>query len=234
MDDSRNKHSDGSPSARTAAQKRARDAIDLADARPENKKVASVRGPRTWLEKLRAKAESGDPEAMCRLGVRHKVGIGLPKDEVQARWWFERSAAARDPKGMACFGRWLLLGIGGPQDNALGLVNLMDSAHLGSDLGTYTLAIAFLRGHYGLPKDRGRGWCWLKKVVHGKCAIKHLSDKGRADAMRLFRQLRRELARLKSARRRDALKALFKPLPQEIEEKIYSYMRARIGGNQEE
>ncbi len=220
MNDNTNNHANGSPRT-AAAQKRARDAID---ARQEKKKVASVRGPRTWLEKLRVKAESGDADAMRRIGAHHKVGIGLPKDDVQARWWFERSAAARDPKGMACFGRWLLLGIGGPQDNALGLVNLMDSAHLGSDLGAYTLAIAFSRGHYGLPKDRGRGWFWLKKVVHGECAIKHLSDKGRADAMRLYRQLRRELERIKSARRRDALKALFKPLPQEIEEKICSYI----------
>ena len=125
---------------------------------------------------------------MCRLGVRHKVGIGLPKDEVQARWWFERSAAARDPKGMACFGRWLLLGIGGPQDNALGLVNLMDSAHLGSDLGAYWLGEWFFKGEL-LPKDPARARFWLEKVVNGECAHKHMGDNGKAKAAGWLREL---------------------------------------------
>ena len=38
------------------------------------------------------------------------------------------------------------------------------------------------------------------------------------------------LVRNEKARRRNALKAVLKPLPQEIEEKIYSYMRNWIGG----
>ena len=41
----------------------------------------------------------------------------------------------------------------------------------------------------------------------------------------------RRLVRNEKARRRNALKAVLKPLPQEIEEKIYSYMRNWIGGS---
>ena len=56
---------------------------------------------------------------MYRLGNWYGHGkYGLAKDKAQARAWYERSAAARDPRGMAGFGECLLNGIGGPQDNA--------------------------------------------------------------------------------------------------------------------
>ena len=92
------------------------------------------------MKETRAKAEGGDGEAMWRLGAWYQYGDnGLAKDEAQARAWYERSAAARDPRGMARFGECLLCGQGGPQNNALGLVNVTEAAHLGSDIGAYFL-----------------------------------------------------------------------------------------------
>ena len=92
------------------------------------------------VKEMHAKAEGGDGSAMYRLGGWCNSGMnGLTKDDVQARAWYERSAAARHPKGMAAFGECLLLGIGGPQDNALGLVNVTEAAYLGSDVGVMKL-----------------------------------------------------------------------------------------------
>ena len=78
-----------------------------------------------WQKKLeqekrvkatRAKAEGGDGEAMWQLGAWYSHATnGLVKDSAQARAWYERSAAVRDPKGMACFGSYLLRGSGGPR-----------------------------------------------------------------------------------------------------------------------
>ena len=92
------------------------------------------------VKEMHVKAEGGDGSAMYRLGGWCNSGMnGLTKDDVQARAWYERSAAARHPKGMAAFGECLLLGIGGPQDNALGLVNVTEAAYLGSDVGVMKL-----------------------------------------------------------------------------------------------
>ena len=108
---------------------------------------------------------------------------------VQARAWYERSAATRDTRGMALFGCCLLNGFGGPEDIAFGLVNVTEAAGLGSDYAAYRLGYAFFHGKYDLPKDPVRARYWLKKVVHGECEIKHLGDEGIAEAAEWFRAL---------------------------------------------
>ena len=127
---------------------------------------------------------------MWKLGVCYEYGCyGLAKDDVQSRAWYERSAAARDPRGMGTFGSCLLLGIGGPQDNALGLVNVTEAAGLGSNLGAYLFGKAFFNGELGLPKDPARARYWLKKVVDGECKIEHLTNSAKATAAEWLRAL---------------------------------------------
>ena len=108
---------------------------------------------------------------------------------MQARAWYERSAAARDPKGMGSFGEFLLLGLGGPQDKTLGLVTVTEAAGLGSEVGAYRLGKAFFKGTWGLPKDPARAQFWLRKVADGECTHKHLVAAARADAANWLREL---------------------------------------------
>ena len=142
------------------------------------------------VKECRAKAEAGDTEAMYRLGAWYQFGeYGLAIDEAQARAWFERSAAARHPPGMAWFGRFLLRGIGGPEDNVFGIMNVTEAAHMGTDFAAYWLGAWFLKGELGLPKDPARARYWLKKAVDGECTHKHLSDEVLANAARWLRAL---------------------------------------------
>ena len=141
------------------------------------------------VKEMRAKAEGGDGEAMQWMGVSYTYGQSVAKDDAQARAWFERSAAARNPKGLASFSHCLLSGIGGPQDISLGLVNLTEAAGLGSDFGAYLLGWAFFNGGYGLPKDPVRARYWLKKLVDGECKFKYLTDSAKADAAEWLRKL---------------------------------------------
>ena len=134
------------------------------------------------VKEMRAKAEGGDGEAMQWMGVSYTYGQGVAKDEAQARAWFERSAAARHPPGMANFGQCLLRGIGGPQDTALGLVNMTEAAHLGSNMGACCLGEVFFKGLCGLPKDPARARYWLKKVVDGECEFKHVQAESISNA----------------------------------------------------
>ena len=48
--------------------------------------------------------------------------------------------------------------------NALGLVNVTEAAHLGSDVGQLLLGKAFAKGLYGLSKDPVRARFWLEKT----------------------------------------------------------------------
>ena len=154
------------------------------------KASAKKRADETKVKETREKAEGGDGDAMLLLGKWYQLGMnGLAVDKAQARAWFERSAAARHPPGMANLGQCLLSGIGGPQDNALGLVNVTEAAGLGSEVGAFLLGEVFVKGGFGLPKDPARARFWLKKVVDGECEFKGLSDQGLANAARWLREL---------------------------------------------
>ena len=135
---------------------------------------AKKRADEMLVKGIRAKAEGGDGDAMHWMGVCYTFGQGAAKDEAQARAWYERSAAARNPKGLASFSNCLLTGAGGPQDFALGLLNMTEAAYLGSDMGAAVLGESFFNGMCGLPKDPVRARFWLKKVVDGECEVKHI------------------------------------------------------------
>ena len=141
------------------------------------------------VKEMRAKAEGGDGEAMQWMGVSYTYGQSVAKDDAQARAWFERSAAARNPKGLASFSHCLVSGIGGPQDISFGLVNLTEAAGLGSDNAALLLGQAFLDGNHGLPKDPVRARYWLKKVVDDRCEHKHLQQKNITEAAEWLREL---------------------------------------------
>ena len=100
----------------------------------------------------------------------------------------QRSAAARDPKGMAAFGECLLV----PRYmslNGLALVTVSQAAELGSDLAAYLLGKGFKEGLWGLPMDHVRARFWIKKVVDGECTHKHLTDQAIAEAAEWLREL---------------------------------------------
>ena len=107
----------------------------------------------------------------------------------QARAWYQRSAAARNPKGLASFGDCLLKGWGGPEDIVFGIVNVMEAAGLGSDFAACNLGGGFFQGSWGLPKDPVRARYWLKKVVDGECAHKHLNEEWKAISAGWLREL---------------------------------------------
>ena len=74
----------------------------------------------------------------------------------QARAWYERSAAARDPRGMAGFGGCLLNGRWA-QNTSLGWVYITDAAHLGSNVGAYDRRRVLERRNRPRTGRRGSG-----------------------------------------------------------------------------
>ena len=161
---------------------------DIAEA--WQKASAKKRADEMLVKETRAKAEGGEGDAMYLLGAWYQLGMnGLAVDKAQARAWYERSAATRDPMGLSSFGSCLLRGAGGPQNTSLGLVYITDGAHLGSNFGAYTLGKAFFAGRHGLPEDRVQARFWLKKAVDKECKFTHLADTAEALAATWLREL---------------------------------------------
>lgn len=50
------------------------------------------------------KAEAGDAEAQCRLGVMYSIGEGVPKDDVEAVKWYCAAAEQGDSNGQRLLG----------------------------------------------------------------------------------------------------------------------------------
>ena len=122
------------------------------------------------VKEKHAKAEGGDGDAMYWLGVSYEHGRnGVAKDTAKARAWYSCGADIRHPYCLAKLGEFLLLGIRSPVNNVLGIMNLTEAAHMGTDFAAYMLGEAFFKGEYGLPKDPARARFWLKKVTDGEC-----------------------------------------------------------------
>ena len=99
------------------------------------------------------------------------------KNNAQARAWYERSAAARYPNGMAAFGECLLLGDGGPKNTSLGWVYTR-TRHSARDVGAYLLGKAFLKGIHNLPKDPVQARFWLMKMRGWRVQVQAAPDRG--------------------------------------------------------
>ena len=78
-----------------------------------------------------------------------------------------------------------VLGVDGPKNIALGIMNVTDAAHLGSDNGAFLLGKWMFYGRHGLPKDPARARLWLKKVIDGPFSL----DQRSFEAARLLREL---------------------------------------------
>ena len=141
------------------------------------------------MNRLRTAADQGDAGAMYRLGRFYKNGkASFEKDHVQARVWYKRAGELDHVKGMATFGEYLLKGLGGPSIPALGLVYTTRAAEAGSDLATYLLGLAFMRGHYGLPQDSARAKRYLRKVAEGECEHNNLKEASREQAKQFLQE----------------------------------------------
>jgi len=151
-----------------------------------------------WQKKLaeeilvkdkRAEAEGGDGDAMFALGVWYENGrMGLAKDHAQSCAWYERGAAVRDRSCLAKMGMRQVIGLDGPPNIGLGILNITEAAHLGSDYGAFLLGEWFFKGELGLPKDPARARFWLQQVANDECKSR-IYPSGPAEAAEYLREL---------------------------------------------
>ena len=105
-------------------------------------------------------AESGNADAMFNIGQAHKLGRGLPKDEVQARSWFRRAAEKGHRPAQANLGILLFQ----LQEKEEALRWLKSAADAGEPRAQYVYGVAQWNGD-GVPRSLTFAYAYLARAA---------------------------------------------------------------------
>jgi len=106
----------------------------------------------TALREWRPLAEQGHAVAQYSLGLLYANGQGVPKDDAQARQWYEKSAAQGRADAQVNLGILYDYGRGVPQDFKKAVYWYRLSANQGNDLAQRQLGLLYERGD-GVQQD---------------------------------------------------------------------------------
>jgi hypothetical protein len=115
----------------------------------------------TALREWQPLAKQGQAIAQYHLGLLYANGQGVPKDDAQARLWYEKAAAQGHADAQANLGSLYDYGRGGPQDFKMAVRWYLRSANQGNDLAQRKLGLLYERGD-GVPKDYVQAYMWYK------------------------------------------------------------------------
>ena len=116
------------------------------------------------ITKLMADSETGDPEALFKLGKAYASGDGVERDDAKAFGYYQKSAGAGHPKAQNNLGRMYLNGWGVKRDEQEAIKWFRLSAAQGAVLAQYTLGCMLADGT-GMPKNLSEAMDWMKKAA---------------------------------------------------------------------
>ena len=106
----------------------------------------------TALREWQPLAKQGHAVAQYNLGLLYANGHGVPKDDVQARQWYEKAAAQGHANAQVNLGSLYDYGRGVPQDFKMAVRWYLRSANQGNDIAQRKLGLLYERGD-GVPQD---------------------------------------------------------------------------------
>lgn len=115
----------------------------------------------TALHEWQPLAKQGHAVAQYYLGLLYANGQGVPKDDVQARQWYEKAAVQGHADAQVNLGILFDYGRGGPQDFKMAVRWYLRSANQGNDLAQRKLGLLYERGD-GVPQDFVQAYMWYK------------------------------------------------------------------------
>ncbi|MCA1807396.1 MAG: sel1 repeat family protein [Actinobacteria bacterium] len=130
---------------------------------PEPAKVSPAASPESGFVALMAKAEKGDTDAQCELGLLYSTGKGVPQDYAKAVQWWQRAAEAGSPRGQNNLGAMYADGTGVSQDYAQAVKWYRKSADKGYSAAQYGLGTMYDQGH-GVPQNYAEALRWYEKA----------------------------------------------------------------------
>ena len=152
----------------------------------------------TALREWQPLAKQGDAVAQYHLGLLYSNGQGVPKDDAQARQWYEKAAVQGHVDAQVNLGMLLDYGRGGPQDFKMAVRWYLRSANQGNELAQRKLGLLYERGD-GVQQDFVQAYMWYKLgaasgvkagvVLRDALAIRMTSDQ-LLEAQKLAREWR--------------------------------------------
>ena len=150
----------------------------------------------TALREWQPLADRGNAVAQYHLGLLYSNGQGVPKDDAQARHWFEKAAVQGHVEAQVNLGGLFDYGRGGPQDFRMAVRWYRRAADQGNDLARRRLGLLYERGD-GVQKDYVQAYMWYMlgaanggktgTLMRDELAIKMTSDQ-LAEAKKLARE----------------------------------------------
>jgi TPR repeat protein len=111
------------------------------------------------LRQIRPLAEQGNAAAQYNLGLLYGNGQGVPKDDAQARQWYEKAAAQGRADAQVSMGILYDYGRGVPQDYKKAVYWYRLSAKQGNDLAQRQLGLMYEHGD-GVQQDYVQAYMW--------------------------------------------------------------------------
>lgn len=117
------------------------------------------------IEKLRRKAEGGDPAAQFELGLDLEIGSGVQQDSSEAIKWFRLAAEQEEPRAQNALGGFYFYGHGIDKDLAEALKWWRKSAEHGLRSAQWSLGNCFANGQ-GVAKDDAEAVKWWQLAAN--------------------------------------------------------------------
>ena len=115
----------------------------------------------TALREWQPLAKQGQADAQYHIGLLHTNGQGVPKDDAEARHWYEKAAIQGHPNAQLNLGSLYDYGRGGPQDFKMAARWYLRAANQGNNLAQQKLGLLYERGD-GVLKDYVQAYMWYK------------------------------------------------------------------------
>ena len=115
----------------------------------------------TALREWQPLAKQGHAVAQYNLGLLYSNSQGVPKDDAQARQWYEKAAVQGHAEAQVNLGMLLDYGRGGPQDFKMAVRWYRRAANQGNELAQRKLGLLYERGD-GVQQDFVQAYMWYK------------------------------------------------------------------------
>jgi len=135
-----------------------------------------VRG--SEFDRLLKKAEKGDADAQCEVGLRYLKGNGVKTNIEEASKWTEKAAEQKCAKAQFNLGVFYNTGIGREKDYKKGIQWMEKAADNGYPKAQSNIAYMYFFG-YGTSVNKTKTKYWLEKFIKNKEASENLKEKAK-------------------------------------------------------
>jgi TPR repeat protein len=143
-----------------------------------------------YSPELVKRAELGDANAQCDLGICYFEGTGVPMNEKKAVEWYKKSAEKGNAYAQCLLGVCLSNGNGITKNERESLRWITKSAEQGDAIGQFNLGAVYMQG-IGVPKDKKKCVIWWTKAAEQESLVS-------GEHLVISRLCKRELEKLKS------------------------------------